>query len=59
MLPATLLYVMIGATFGPRGRPGGLGPWAWAAVLATTLAATLYVGRLAKQALDLKEEAPA
>ena len=58
MLPGTVLYVMIGATFGPRGRPGGLGPWSWAAVLVATLAATVYVGRLAKNALRLPEAAP-
>ena len=52
MLPGTILYVMIGATFGPGGRPGGLGAWGWAAVVLSTLAATVVIGRLARNALQ-------
>jgi uncharacterized membrane protein YdjX (TVP38/TMEM64 family) len=59
MLPGTLFYVLIGASFGPRGRPGGFGPWAWAAILITTGAATIYVGWLARRAIAASPAAPA
>lgn len=55
MLPGTVLFTMIGASFGPNGRPGGLGPWYWAAVVAATIAATIYISRLARTALRLND----
>jgi uncharacterized membrane protein YdjX (TVP38/TMEM64 family) len=58
MLPGTLLYVMIGSLFGPSGRPGGLGPAYWTAVVAATLVATAYVGRLVRRALAELTETP-
>jgi uncharacterized membrane protein YdjX (TVP38/TMEM64 family) len=59
MLPGTLVYVLIGASFGPRARLGGLGPAGWAAILVTTAVATLYVGWLARRAIDSVAAPPA
>ena len=36
---------------GRRRGPVGLGPWRWGAIVAATLAATLFLGRLAARAL--------
>lgn len=52
MLPGTVAYVLIGASF--RADPGrrGLDAWSWAAILVPTLIATAYLGWVARSALD-------
>lgn len=58
MLPGTLLYAFLGSSFGPQGRLGSLGPWAWGAVAAALLLTTLALGRIARGALAEPEDRP-
>ena len=65
MLPGAFLYVMLGSQLRPGGASaGGLGPWGWGAAALATLFVTLYIGKVARDAIrravvtDPKSEAP-
>ena len=57
MLPATFLYVYLGAAGRSAGGKGGRGPWEWALLaggLIATVAVTILLARVARRELKRK-----